>query len=219
MQTILAFVAALGLLIVVHELGHYLVARACGVKVLKFSVGFGKPLISRRFGRDQTVWAIGMLPLGGFVSMLDERESDTPIDPAELPRAFNRQSPLKRIAIVSAGPIANLLLAVTLYAALDLHGVQEPRAVIGAPKADSIAAEAGVRAGDLLVAIDGLRVGPATLDKQLARCQPGQTVQVHAFRRDELMSFSVFLGEPSADTARLALTGGANALRRGWLGA
>jgi predicted metalloprotease with PDZ domain len=78
---------------------------------------------------------------------------------------------------------------------------------------------AGLAAGDLLVAIDGLRVGAATLDKQLARCQPGQTVQVHAFRRDELMSFSVFLGEPSADTARLALTGGANALRRGWLGA
>ncbi|WP_085315898.1 RIP metalloprotease RseP [Derxia lacustris] len=155
MQTILAFVAALGLLIVIHELGHYLVARACGVKVLKFSVGFGRPLIARRFGRDDTLWAISMLPLGGYVSMLDEREATEPIPAADLPRAFNRQSPLKRIAIVSAGPIANLLLAIALYAALDLHGVKEPRAVVGTPAAASLAADAGLKSGDELLAIDG----------------------------------------------------------------
>ncbi|WP_028311276.1 RIP metalloprotease RseP [Derxia gummosa] len=155
MQTILAFVVALGLLILIHELGHYLVARACGVKVLKFSIGFGRPILARRFGRDDTLWAISVLPLGGYVAMLDERESTEPIPAADLPRAFNRQSPLRRIAIVAAGPVANLLLAAVLYAALDMHGVREPRAILGTPPAASLAADAGLRDGDVLDAVDG----------------------------------------------------------------
>ena len=113
---LIPFVLALGLLILVHELGHYLVARWCGVKVLRFSLGFGKPLLVRKAGRDQTEWALAAFPLGGYVKMLDEREA--PVAPAELHRAFNRQSVYRRFAIVAAGPIANFLLAIVVFAAL-----------------------------------------------------------------------------------------------------
>ncbi|MDQ5880764.1 MAG: regulator of sigma protease, partial [Pseudomonadota bacterium] len=108
-----AFALVLGVLIVVHEYGHYFVARLCGVKVLRFSVGFGKPLWQRSYGPDGTEWAIGAFPLGGYVKMLDEREA--PVADSELHRAFNRQSVGRRIAIVAAGPAANLLLAVFVY--------------------------------------------------------------------------------------------------------
>src|ERR1043165_2557558 len=108
LNTIVAFVVTLGLLIVVHELGHYLVARLCNVKVLRFSLGFGKPIWSRRYGPDQTEWALAAFPLGGYVKMLDEREG--PVDAREAHRAFNRQSVLRRFAIVLAGPTANFLL-------------------------------------------------------------------------------------------------------------
>ena len=101
-----AFAFALGLLVVVHELGHYLVARVCGVKVLRFSVGFGRPLWSRRLGRDQTEWAIGTFPLGGYVKMVDEREGAVAAE--DSPRAFNRQPVGRRALIVVAGPLANL---------------------------------------------------------------------------------------------------------------
>src|SRR5215471_11273399 len=99
-NTLFAFVVALGTLIVAHEFGHYLVARLCGVKVLRFSVGFGRPLLSRRFGKDQTEWVLAAFPLGGYVKMVDEREGE--VAPAELPRAFNRQPVHKRFAIVLA---------------------------------------------------------------------------------------------------------------------
>ena len=107
---VVAFLVTLGVLVVFHELGHYLVARWCGVKVLRFSVGFGRVVASRRFGPDRTEWALSAIPLGGYVKMADEREGD--VAPADLARAFNRQNVWKRIAIVAAGPIANLLLAV-----------------------------------------------------------------------------------------------------------
>ena len=103
LTTVVAFIVALGILIVVHELGHYSVARWCGVKVLRFSVGFGRPLVRRIHGADRTEWVIGAIPLGGYVKMLDEREDD--VAPEDLPRAFNRQSVWKRIAIVAAGSI------------------------------------------------------------------------------------------------------------------
>ena len=122
MTTLLAFVVALGVLIVIHELGHYLVARWAGVKILKFSFGFGPKLFSKKLGRDQTEWIISALPFGGYVSMLDEREEDQVIAEAERHRAFNRQSVWKRLAIVAAGPVANLLLAVMLYTAIGMMG-------------------------------------------------------------------------------------------------
>ncbi len=146
MITVLAFLLTLGVLIVVHEYGHYRVAVACGVKVLRFSVGFGRVIWRRQATPDSTEFVISVLPLGGYVRMLDEREA--PVDSAQLTQAFNRQSLWKRSAIVAAGPIANLLLAVILYSGAHWIGMDEPKAVLGAPVADSIAERAGLRAGD-----------------------------------------------------------------------
>ena len=108
-----AFLVVLGVLIVVHELGHYLAARLCGVKVLRFSVGFGRMLWKRQLGKDQTEWAISIFPLGGYVKMLDEREGK--VAEEEVHRAFNRQSVGKRSIIVAAGPLANFALAILIY--------------------------------------------------------------------------------------------------------
>ncbi|HSW26253.1 MAG TPA: RIP metalloprotease RseP, partial [Burkholderiaceae bacterium] len=144
MITVLAFIVTLGLLIVVHEYGHYRVAVACGVKVLRFSVGFGRTLWSRQ--RGETEFVVAALPLGGYVRMLDEREA--PVPAHELHRAFNRQSLARRTAIVAAGPLANLLLAVLLYACAHWIGIEEPKAVLGSPATGSLFERAGVRAGD-----------------------------------------------------------------------
>ncbi|MBV2233912.1 MAG: RIP metalloprotease RseP [Sterolibacterium sp.] len=150
---LLAFAVALGVLIVVHEFGHYLVARWCGVKVLRFSVGFGKVLWLRRFGADGTEWALAAFPLGGFVRMLDEREA--PVAAHELSRAFNRQSVWRRILIVAAGPIANLLLAIVLYWFLFMHGSEELRPLLAAPPAATAAAAAGIEAGETVLSVNG----------------------------------------------------------------
>lgn len=154
--TIAAFFAALGPLIVFHELGHYAVARLCGVKVLRFSVGFGRPLLKWVHGRDRTEWVLSAIPFGGYVAMLDEREAhDAVIAEGDLPRAFNRQSVFKRIAIVVAGPLANLFLAVLLYAGVNMVGVDEPRARFSAPAAGTLLAEAGIDAPFEVSAFDG----------------------------------------------------------------
>ena len=156
LHTLLAFFVALGTLVVVHELGHYLVARWCGVKVLRFSVGMGRVVWSRRFGRDQTEWALSILPLGGYVKMLDAREQDLgDICEADLKREFTRQSVWRRIAIVAAGPIANFLLAILLFAGLYMHGVPEPVPTLRAAASQTVAAQAGVRAGDRITAVNG----------------------------------------------------------------
>lgn len=153
--TVLAFLVTLGVLIVIHELGHYGVARLCGVKVLRFSIGFGRPLFKAVRGPDRTEWVVAAIPLGGYVRMLDERDDDGgPVPVADLPRAFNRQSVWRRIAIVLAGPLANLLLAVAVYWALNVFGVMEPKAVVAQPAASTPAARAGLQRGDLIVAID-----------------------------------------------------------------
>jgi regulator of sigma E protease len=146
MLTLVAFVVALGLLIAVHEYGHYRVAVACGVKVLKFSVGFGKPIYSWRLKNSPTEFSIGMLPLGGYVKMLDEREA--PVDPSERHLAFNNKPLRSRAAVVAAGPAANLLLAILLYAIVNWSGLQEPQALLASPVAGSIAERAGLRGGE-----------------------------------------------------------------------
>ena len=150
MLTIVAFIVALAVLIAVHEYGHYRVAVACGVKVLRFSVGFGKTLFSWRPKRQHpgqdTEFVIGAFPVGGYVRMLDEREG--PVAPEERHRAFNTQPLRSRAAIVAAGPAANLLLAVLLYALVNWIGVQEPRAVLAQPVAGSLADRAGLRGGE-----------------------------------------------------------------------
>lgn len=154
--TILAFLATLGPLIVFHELGHYTVARLCGVKVLRFSVGFGRPLLKWVRGRDRTEWVLSAIPFGGYVAMLDERETrGAPIPESDLPRAFNRQNVWKRIAIVAAGPLANLLLAVLVYAGVNMVGIDEPKAYFAAPAASSPLGEAGVRRPVEVIAMDG----------------------------------------------------------------
>ena len=147
--TIVAFVVALGVLIAVHEYGHYRVAVACGVKVLRFSVGFGKPLLKWQPKGSPTEFVLAAFPLGGYVKMLDEREA--PVAPEERHLAFNTQPLRSRAAIVAAGPIANLLLAVVLYSVVNWTGVEEGKPLLGNPVVGSIADQAGLRGGELVV--------------------------------------------------------------------
>ena len=151
MTTLLAFLLTLGVLIVIHEYGHYRVAVACGVKVLRFSVGFGRVVWRRQATPEATEFVLCALPLGGYVRMLDEREGHVPAE--LLGQAFNRQPLLQRAAIVAAGPLANLGLAILLYAGAHWIGIDEPKAVLGPPAAASPAERAGLRAGDWVRAL------------------------------------------------------------------
>ncbi len=148
LMTLVAFVVALGVLIAVHEYGHYRVAVACGVKVLRFSVGFGRPLLRWQPKDSSTEFVLGAFPLGGYVRMLDEREA--PVPESERHLAFNTQPLRSRAAIVAAGPVANLLLATVLYAVVNWIGVQEPMAYLASPPAGSVAETAGLRGGELV---------------------------------------------------------------------
>lgn len=152
LTTFLAFVLALGLLIAIHEYGHYRVARACGVKVLRFSMGFGKPLWRWVSPHTGTEFVVSILPLGGYVRMLDEREG--PVSVAERHLSFNAQPLRARAAIVAAGPLANLGLAVLLYAAVFWYGVDEPQPVLSQPVVASLAERAGLRAGDWVLRLE-----------------------------------------------------------------
>ncbi|TFW32973.1 RIP metalloprotease RseP [Massilia horti] len=181
-HTILAFLVALGFLILFHELGHYWVARLCGVKVLRFSIGMGKVVWSRRFGPDQTEWALSALPIGGYVKMLDARDPSTaPKTQADFAREFTSQKAYKRIAIVAAGPLANFILAIVVLAALSMHGVQEPSTRLRAMPATSAAYQAGVRGGDTILAVNDeavasmpdlrMAIVAAAVDKREARLE------------------------------------------------
>ena len=155
-------IVSLGVLVTFHEFGHYWVARRCGVHVLRFSVGFGKPLWKRR-GRDGTEYVIAAIPLGGYVKMLDEREGDVPAE--HLDEAFNRKTVWQRIAIVLAGPVANLLLCVALLWAMFVMGRPDYVPVVGS--AEGIAAEAGLQRGDRIEAV-GDRATPTWGELQMA---------------------------------------------------
>jgi regulator of sigma E protease len=180
---VVAFAITLGVLVVFHELGHYVIARLCGVKVLRFSVGFGRIVWSRRFGRDGTEWALSAIPLGGYVKMADEREGH--VDRADLARAFNRQSVWKRIAIVAAGPFANLLLAVVLFAGTYVAGIPGQRALLAEPPASTPAAAADIRGGDRVVAVDGEPVGSwQDLRWRIVRAQGNDKVTLSLARDD-----------------------------------
>ncbi len=146
MLTVLAFVVALGILIAIHEYGHYRTAVACGVKVLRFSIGFGKPLLRWQSPRSGTEFVLAALPLGGYVRMLDEREGPVAEDERHL--AFNNKTVGQRAAIVAAGPLANLGLAVLLYAVVNWSGVLAPAARLAVPAPDTLAAQAGLRGGE-----------------------------------------------------------------------
>jgi regulator of sigma E protease len=155
MITLLAFIGAIALLVVIHELGHFWVARRCGVKVLRFSVGFGKVIYSRRFVGSDTEWVISAIPLGGYVKMLDEREAEGEIAPQDLPYAFNRQPVLRRMAIVVAGPLANFMLAIVLYWILFVSGVPGLKPVLGEAPPGSPAAIAQLQAGETVLSVNG----------------------------------------------------------------
>ncbi|MCO7569864.1 sigma E protease regulator RseP [Pseudomonas chlororaphis] len=164
---IVGTLVALGVLVTFHEFGHFWVARRCGVKVLRFSVGFGMPLL-RWHDRRGTEFVIAAIPLGGYVKMLDEREGDVAVE--ELDQSFNRKSVRQRIAIVAAGPIANFLLALVFFWGLAMLGSQQVRPVIGDVEAGSIAAQAGLAAGQEIIAIDGEPTsGWAAVNLQLVR--------------------------------------------------
>lgn len=152
MMTVLAFAGAIVLLVVFHEYGHYWVARRCGVKVLRFSLGFGKIIYSKRFAHSDTEWVVAAIPLGGYVKMLDEREGE--VAPEELSQAFNRKPVWQRMAIVAAGPVANLLLAVVLYWGLFVYGMPGIKPVLGEVTPGSPAAMAQLQAGETIVSID-----------------------------------------------------------------
>lgn len=192
LHTVFSFLVAISVLVTIHELGHYWVARWCGVKVLRFSLGMGRVIFSRRIGPDQTEWVISALPLGGYVKMLDVREQgEEAIPEHEKHREFCAQSVWKRIAIVAAGPVANFLLAIILYATLFVHGTQEPLAKIRVPANDSIAYQAGMRHGDVIAQINSqtvqgwgdvrwylMRQGLNKTDAQLQILRDGQTLSL-----------------------------------------
>jgi regulator of sigma E protease len=151
--SILALLVTLGILIAFHEFGHYWTARKLGVKVLRYCIGFGKPIWSKRYGKDQTEFAIAAFPLGGYVKMLDEREGE--VDPAERHRAFNTQPVASRFAIVAAGPIFNFIFAIIAFWLMYLIGVPGMKPIIGEVTPESIAAQAGLHSGDEIVAVGG----------------------------------------------------------------
>lgn len=152
--SVLAFVTAIGILVTIHEFGHFWVARLCGVKVLKFSVGFGKPLWIKKAGQDQTEYILAAIPLGGYVKMLDEREGE--VADAELARAFNRQHVSRRFAIVAAGPAFNFLFAIAAYSLMYINGVNGIKPYIGEVTNPSIAQSAGVQQKDLILSVNGI---------------------------------------------------------------
>ena len=152
--SIVAFIVAIGVLVTVHEFGHFWVARRLGVKVLRFSVGFGKPLWMHKSGPDQTEYVIAAIPLGGYVKMLDEREGE--VEPQDLERAFNRKSVWRRIAIVVAGPAFNFLFAILAYYLIFLAGVSGVKPIIGEVSVAGPAYTAGVQQGDLILAVNGV---------------------------------------------------------------
>ena len=152
-QTVLAFIVALGILVTIHEYGHYWVAQKVGVKILRFSVGFGKRIWSTKHGEDATEFVVAAIPLGGYVKMLDEREGEVPSELRH--RAFNNQTLGARTAIVLAGPLANFLFAILAYWAMYMVGVSGPRPIVGDIAPNSLASTAGLRAGEEIKGVNG----------------------------------------------------------------
>jgi regulator of sigma E protease len=182
LQTVLVTLVTLGILVTIHEYGHFAIARLCGVKVLRFCVGFGKPLVSWH-DRHGTEYAVAAIPLGGYVKMLDEREAPVPAD--QLQYAFNRKSVGARMAIVSAGPIANLLLAIAAFWLIYVTGVTGVLPVVGKVEPDSIAAVAGLKPGQEIVAVDGNETPTIQALNQALLERIGETGTLHFSVREK----------------------------------
>lgn len=158
LYSLIGFLIAIGVLVAVHEFGHFWVARKLGVKVLRFSIGFGKPLWKKTHGIDQTEYVIAAIPLGGYVKMLGERDPEVPINPAEAHRAFDNQPIWKRSLIVAAGPGINFLFAIILFAIIGAQSSEELTPTLGELPPTSVVAQAGGQSGDRILAIDGQRL-------------------------------------------------------------
>ncbi len=184
--SVLALIVTLGVLITVHEFGHFWVARRLGVKVLKFSIGFGRPLWQRR-GRDGTEYVIAVLPLGGYVKMLDEREGEVP--PNEAHRAFDRQPTSSRIAIVLAGPLCNFLFAILVYSLMFMIGIPGAKPLLDDPASGSLAASGGFGKGDLIIAIDGKPTPTlsAVMLELVDRAMAGEAIQIKVMDAEDRM--------------------------------
>ena len=183
--SLLALIVTLGVLISFHEFGHFWVARRLGVKVLRFSIGFGKPLWSRRGKTDDTEYVIAAIPLGGYVQMLDEREGNVPAQ--ELSRAFNRKPVGSRIAIVAAGPAFNFIFAILAFSVIYMLGVNSIKPLLDAPRPDSIAEAAGFQPDDLIVSVDNepVQTLEAALLRLIDRSLAGGQVEVEVLDRDQ----------------------------------
>ncbi|MBI1732860.1 MAG: RIP metalloprotease RseP [Gammaproteobacteria bacterium] len=181
LQSVAAFLVAIALLITFHEFGHFCIARRCGVKILRFSIGFGRPLWRRR-GSDGTEFVVAALPLGGYVRMLDEREGE--VLPAERPRAFNNKPLSHRAAIVAAGPMFNFLFAVAAYWIVFMVGVSGPRPLVGGVTGGSPAAVAGIAAGDEITGVAGRRTPtwPAMLEQVVSDVIAGRPLDLELRR-------------------------------------
>ena len=153
LTSILAFIFAVGLLVTIHEFGHYIIGRYCGMKVLKFSVGFGKSIYSKKVGKDQTEYRLSMIPLGGYVQFLDGRNGS--IDPKDEGRAFDQRPIRSRVAVLLAGPVFNFLFAIFAYFVIFSNGIMTIKPVIGEVENNSYAAEAGLNYGDRILKIEG----------------------------------------------------------------
>jgi regulator of sigma E protease len=153
-ESVLAFIVAIGVLVTIHEFGHFWVARKMGVKVLRFSVGFGKPLWLKKAGEDQTEYVIAAIPFGGYVKMLDEREGE--VAEQDLDRAFNRKSVWRRFAIVAAGPVFNFIFAIVAYYLIYLAGVNGIKPMVGEVANPSPAYSAGVKLQDTILSVNGV---------------------------------------------------------------
>ena len=198
--SLLAFIVAISLLVAVHEFGHFWVARKLGIRVLRFSIGFGKPLWRRRFGADQTEFVIAALPLGGYVKMLDEREA--PVAPAEVSRSFNRQALWVRSAVILAGPLFNFVFAMAAYWLMFVSGVPGLRPIVGEIAPQSVAEQAGFQEKDEFLSVAGKATptwDAATLEL-LDAALSGERIEISVHSPDDTQRLLIidFSGVPNA---------------------
>lgn len=200
MHSLIFFLIALAILIIIHEYGHFWVARRCGVKVLRFSVGFGKP-IWQKVGKDGTEYVLAPIPMGGYVKMLDEREM--PVTEEQAQFAFNRQSLAKRVAIVSAGPIANLIFAILAYWMLFVVGVSGIKPIIDDVHPASIAAQAGLNPSDEILQVDGKRTPTwnSVYKALIQKAEYGERTEILVMTSGIVQQYALVIPQVSIDQA------------------